>query len=74
MKLRGSSIVRLIPMCGGGATGRRKGVKILWAARPVPVRFRPPAPTFPGSYDGLAVGAFENLVPPDPQITEKSSL
>ena len=33
-------------MCGGGGTGRRKGLKIPCPARDVPVRFRPSAPSF----------------------------
>ncbi len=37
--------VHLVLMCGGGGTGRRKGLKIPWAARPVWVRFPPSAPT-----------------------------
>ena len=31
-------------LCGGGGTGRRKGLKIPCPSRDVPVRFRPSAP------------------------------
>jgi hypothetical protein len=34
----------LVLMCGGGGTGRRKGLKIPCPVRDVPVRFRPSAP------------------------------
>ena len=34
----------LCALCGGGGTGRRKGLKIPCPSRDVPVRFRPSAP------------------------------
>ena len=42
----------MISICGGGGTGRRKGLKIPCPVRDVPVRFRPSAPN-PNSYTGF---------------------
>src|ERR1019366_2824692 len=53
-------------ICGGGGTGRRKGLKIPRSARTVRVRFPPSAPFFPfypvAAADGLPLARWWPLI------------